>query len=100
MVSVCPPRGGETSLTVNSPGPIVTSTQFALPSNSSGSGLLPVTVKSKFSGRMRIPNLTSLQTDNVAGSSGGSISISFVYSNTAKSSLFDLVIVTVTYRRR
>src|SRR5918994_2307687 len=65
------------SLTVYSPGPIVTSTQFALPSNISGSGLLPVTVKVNSSGEsVGLP--TSLQTDNVAdSSSGGSISTSF-----------------------
>jgi hypothetical protein len=41
---------GATSIITYSPGPIVTSTQFTLPSNSSGEGLLPVTVKVKSSG--------------------------------------------------
>lgn len=57
-----------------SPGPIVTSTQFALPANSSGEGSLPVTVRVKSSGEKSGSN-SSLQTDNIADSS---LSTSFV----------------------
>jgi hypothetical protein len=47
---LCGRKKGPDSIISYSPGPISTSTQFASPANSSGEGLLPVTVRVKSSG--------------------------------------------------